>query len=930
MKFRNTFALASVSLLALSMPAFAQDAADEAKESDIVVTGTLVRGIAPAGTNVIGVTPEKIEETGASTVTQLLQTVPQFGSFNTIQAPIGGGNFVTTNRPNLRNLPGFTTTGGAATLMLVDGHRVVGMGVSSSTPDADAIAPGAIGRVEIIPDGGSAIYGADAVAGVVNFITRKNVNGVEADANYGFAKNYNTFDANFTAGKTWDGGGAVISYNFSRHDAIYGRDRDYVRIFPAVRPNGQTVVDAECSPGSVNPQNLGATGISPSPDVYGLPYTPATLAASRNVYTQCDSSDFATVYPEERRHSVFASVQQDIGDSLKFETTAFYMNRKQFSSQGRYHATTLLSSFNFSPEVATSPFVNVYDTSPGFIELHQVSWAYGDSNSLVQNIGVKAWGIAPSFTYDLGGSWQARALASYGESTSEQHSSRLDAGVLTRALPSGLFNPYNPTSSNAAALAIIGGVESFGLTKQRQFDVRLVVDGDLAQLPGGAIKLAAGVEYIDERYKTQRGDTLPGRQDNGYSDQVVNGVTLLPAKGAIPIFDLGRNTKSVFGELVVPFFSQENSTTGIQELTLSISGRYDDYSDFGGTFNPKFGITWKPADWLRLRAAWGKSFAAPSLADSDLADPVAANFATGGIVGFLAPTAVVVANGGTAPTPQQTNLLVLLGGTAGLKPQKATTWSVGADIEPTGIDGLRMSLTYFNISYDNVIAQPPFTTPTEFFSTFKNSYIVNPTPAQIAAATGLSSTIVGTPCTTCVYVIEDVRKANLGRFRLSGLDFSANYLGETSFGSVDLNVGGSYELTRKQSGTLVSGFTNLLAANNSKLKMRSSIGATVGDFRAQATWSHSQGYTRTPAVPAAGAFPAQDRIGSYNVIDLFFKYNLPGMGALKDAALTLGINNVLDRDPPQFRAQQIVLAQNGYANGSTVGRLVQIGISTKF
>jgi iron complex outermembrane receptor protein len=181
-----------------------------------------------------------------------------------------------------------------------------------------------------------------------------------------------------------------------------------------------------------------------------------------------------------------------------------------------------------------------------------------------------------------------------------------------------------------------------------------------------------------------------------------------------------------------------------------------------------------------------------------------------------------------------------------------------------------------------------------------------------------------------VYVIEDVRKANLGRFRLSGLDFSANYLGETSFGSVDLNVGGSYELTRKQSGTLVSGFTNLLAANNSKLKMRSSIGATVGDFRAQATWSHSQGYTRTPAVPAAGAFPAQDRIGSYNVIDLFFKYNLPGMGALKDAALTLGINNVLDRDPPQFRAQQIVLAQNGYANGSTVGRLVQIGISTKF
>lgn len=938
MRLGLKLSLAGVSFLALSVPAFAQDAAGNpnsagetvANKDEIVVTGTLIRGIAPAGTNSIAVSEEQVQETGATSVSQLLQTIPQFGSFNNLQAPSGGGNFVTTNRPDLRQLNS-TTSGGSSTLMLVNGRRVVGMGISSTTPDADLVPPGIIERVEIIPDGGSAIYGADAVAGVINFITRTDINGVEGDARYGFADNYHTFDANLTAGKTWDGGGIYLSYNYSEHDAIYGRDRDWVRTFPAAASFGQAVTSIQCSPGNVNPLNLFA-GLAPRPDVYGLPFTSATAATKRNVINQCDQSDGATVYPSEHRHAVFAGVNQQLNDSLHFDVSAFYTNREQRSSQGQYNGVNTVTAFPLTPLLSSSPYVLSHLVGTDLAQ--SVSWAFGPSDGLHQNISIEAWGIVPTFTYDIGSNWQARLTASYGESTSEQHSTALNVAALTNALPSGLFNPYDPAASDPTALAAITNQESFGRVRQRLFNTRLVLDGDLFQLPGGAVKLAAGAEYIDEGFIAQRGTTVPGFQNSGFPGHSINGTLIIAPQDRIPINHLSRDTKAAFAELVVPVFGQDNATGGFQELTLSASGRYDDYSDFGSTFNPKFGVTWRPIDWVKLRGSWGTSFAAPSLADNAAADPVAFNWATGPVVGFLAPTETLVGNGFPPPGPSQNTLIVLLGGNPDLQPQEATTWSLGADIDPPFIPGLRLSGTYYNISFDDLISQPPFTVPSEFFSIFRNSFIVNPSQDQIDAALAGSSFVVGSPCSpmpTCVYVLEDVRKANLGRRRLSGLDFAVNYVTETKFGSIDFNANATYELTRKQSATSTSQFIDILDDNRSRLKARSSIGVWIGDFRAQATWSYTQGYSLDPFVPAAGGFPVQKRVGDFNLFDLFFKYNVPGEGALKDLSFTLNVNNVFDQDPPVYRAQQIVASANGFAPGlGTVGRLIQFGVSKKF
>lgn len=922
---------AALSALTIGGVANAQttESHETATSTEIVVTGTMIRGVAPGGTNVIGVSQESVQETGASTVSQLLQTIPQFGSFNSFQAPIGGGNFQTTNRPNLRNLPGFTTTGSAATLMLVDGHRIVGMGISSTSPDADVIAPGAIERIEIVPDGGSAIYGSDAVAGVINFITRKNVNGVEADARYGFADNYHTFDANLTAGRTWDTGSLIVSYNYSQHDAIFGRDRDYVKLYPAnIAGIAVPVTSLECSPGNVQALSPGAAGLTPL-GVYGLPYTPATAASRLNVTNQCDPSDFASIYPKEHRHSVFAGLNQQLSDRLEFDVRAFYMNREMVSALDPYRVTTLIAPFPGIEGVAFSPFAGAHNATGGF-EFHNVSYVLGGpQDGRRAHVSLETWGITPTFTYDIDGNWRARAMASYGESVTEQHTTDPNLAALPLAIAAGLINPYDPASSDPAAIGVFTNFENFGRAEQQQFNTRLVVDGDLFTLPGGAAKIAAGAEYLRSDLDSQKGNAVPGFQNQGFPAQLVNGIVVAAPVPALPIYKLDRNVKSLFAEVVVPVFGADNATGGLQELTLTAAGRYDKYNDVGDTFNPKFGVTWKPVDWVRLRGAWGKSFAAPSLADSAQADPTSLNWASGATFAFLVPTPLLVAQGYPAPVAGQ-NSIVLLGSKPGIEPQKATTWSAGVDIDPPMLPGLRLSATYFNIKYKGVIGIPPFTNQSTYFEFFNNSFVVNPTQAQIDAALAGAATTQGSACApqpSCVYIIQDVRKQNLGEFNLDGIDFSASYATATSFGSIDLNVAGSYELNRKQSQSPTAPLADQLTANNSRLKMRSSVGTNIGNLRAQATWSHSQGYDISPALPVPSA---QTKVASFNVIDLFFRYEVPGQGFAKDLSFTLNVNNVFDEDPPVYKAQSLTLANSGFANGATVGRLLQFGVSKKF
>jgi iron complex outermembrane recepter protein len=865
------------------------EAADQPGGGEIIVTGTLLRGIAPTGTNVIGVNSEEIEATGATSTNDLLASIPQNGTFNAPPSiPSGVNNQSTNFRPRLRDL-GSPYASGAATLVLLDGHRFVGMGIRQTTPDPDIIPPSIIERVEVIPDGGSSIYGSDAVAGVINFITRRRVSGITVEGRYALGDEYQKVDTSLTVGQTWGMVSAYAAYNFTWNDDILGIDRDYVQ-----RLNWATGqrADVTCNPG-----NITLTPVGGVPTTYALP---GRVAGTVN---RCDTSDFAAFWPEMRRHSVFAGVSLE-GETVQFDVRGFYAHRLSRARRGP------LTTPSASITPANPFYVDIPGaTTTGRTQTVAFDWSPVFGNDAVDDSTLEAWGVTPTMSIDMGSGWQLRWLANYGRSTSINRNTGLNTTLLNSAL-AGMtsqtaINPYDVASTpNKQLLQSIGNYLSlYAEAQQELINTRLIVDGSLLSLPGGDMRVAAGTEYIRESFKSKSGNGVPGFQD------------ALNLRGA------HRHVYSAFGELYIPIFGPGNAGPGHESLVISASGRYDNYSDFGSTFNPKIGVTYKPFDGLTFKGNWGTSFQAPGLADSRAA------VTTLSIIPFP-----IIPNPFQPPVASNQPYLAIQGGGTNLRPQTATTYSFGADIEPAFAPGLRASLTYFNIDFKDLVDTPPLGQASNFFRFYTGNFIMNPTEAQVLA---LISDIPGAPTQfagadlyaagkPAVYAIVDIRRTNLSRVKLDGLDFSVSYARETSFGAIDASVSGTYQLNRKTQPVVTLPFSDDLAVGTSRFGLVAKAGADIGNFRAQVTWYHNAGYKQEPI--ATNNF--QDKIDAFNVVDLFFKYDVPGTGMLQDLTLTLNVNNVFNAEPPVWQTFDFV--NFGYTNGFTLGRVVQLGVKKQF
>jgi iron complex outermembrane recepter protein len=457
------------------------------------------------------------------------------------------------------------------------------------------------------------------------------------------------------------------------------------------------------------------------------------------------------------------------------------------------------------------------------------------------------------------------------------------------------------------------------------------------------VKLAVGYEYMHDNFQQR---TAPA-----------NGVI-----GAIlsqPFATYRRRIHSLFGEVQVPIVGDDNRMGFLHTLTLAGSVRYDHFSDFGSTTNPKIGVNFKPTEWLGFRGNYSTSFNAPSpndqlgsLRNSATAFPFNA---------FVRP----------GDTPTANGTIALQGSNPGLLPQTAKSYSFGVDIDPPFLGGLHASANYYNVKFKNVISIP--TPGPGIFANFPNNVISNPAGLPLttirdflnASGAPQAATVLATVTAGCtnpaacpnVYELVDFRQGNYGGVNVEGIDFAVSYRTDTSFGGMDAGVSGNYQLDRTtQTGPGAPVIdqlktTNLLLPNgqriinnaSSRLQLSATVGADVGAFRAQATLNHSSGFkvvrcdpTTVPActpsatgIPTASGLP-QDKVGDFNTLNLFFKYEVPSESyLLRDLEFTLNINNVFDTDPPVLR-QVGTNSGSGYANGFTLGRLVQFGVSKKF
>lgn len=844
----------------LGTSSLADGVASQDQAEDIVVTGTLIRGIAPTGTNVVALGREQIATTGAMTTNEVLANVPQvtssFMSVPTITSD--GGN--TSVRPNLRDLG---RASGSTTLVLIDGHRVVPNGGT----DPDMIPPGALERVEIVPDGGSSIYGSDAIGGVINLITRRSFDGFEAMARRGWANEYTTSDVSLTAGKKWDSGSAFISYFYQKNDALFGRDLDFMR-----DPSGDS---SYCLPGTV----VSDTGTFP------LPGRPA-----------CDSTDDTSFRPAAERQSIYAAFNQDITDFLNFDVRGYYTTRE-------YIASLLINVA--SPQNLAVPSTNFY-FNPAYGTNQTVRTTFAgafDRRSSYRNDQVH---IIPTLTAKLGGTWQLRASGAYQWSRNRELGNAVDSGAVGTALAgttaATALNPYNIGASNPNVLAGILR-EFFSSSQSRLYQARVVTDGSLFTLPGGDVRVAVGAEYLEEQSSdNRRGNYLPGQG----------------ATAPLTVADSKRRVKSLFGELIVPVFGAENGGPGYQALSLSASGRYDSYSDFGSTFNPKFGIDYTPFDGLKIRGNWGTSFNAPPM----------------GLQGGFQATQILPPSIFPVPGQQAPLSLILAGFVPNIQPQTADTWSVGFEAQPKAVPGLNLGATYYNIHLKDqigLLAGAPLAFTPELSQYLQDNQtcgqVLSKYSGFIPFGPSAASICAANPAQT--FAVLDLQQQNLGQLKQQGIDFNVSYQRPTSFGSVNASFAGTYILSRKSAIAPGLPFVDeLQGLGTSRLFFVASLGAQSGDVTANVSFNHRQGYDLNPPATTA-RFGTQTHVSSFNVVDLFLAYKLPAEWLPSETSLTLNVDNLFDQNPPFYNGCAGV-GQCGSINGATLGRMFTIGIRTKF
>jgi len=851
------------------------DSANEVPNAtDIVVTGSSIRGVPPTGSNLISVTRDDVRTIGATTTAGLLATVPQLNSFNTTPRASGGG--AGSFAPGLRSLPA------SATLPLMNGHRLVAASTKETNPDFPLIPDLAIERVEIVADGASAIYGSDAVAGVINFITRKRASGLEASVRYGVADDYHTFTASGLFGRDWGSGSFVAAYQYAENSNIRGGDRHF-RVVD-FRPYGGVDTRSTVCP---------AANVAVNTTAYAIFYAAPILAP--NTRNLCDNGAVTDIVPESRIHSGYLTAHQDLSDHVTLWGELLYSDRREIDQApppAGAGASGGVILYNI-PGFSTNPFFKAPPGSGATIEFVQFRTdnLYG-ADHIDNRFRVRAGNSSVGLDAKLVGDLKLSVYGTVDWARNDAYLPAINPAALDAAASASTtataLDPFGNGTSPAVAAKIIDYAGDLTI-HQRTYLGAAKVDGSLLDMPGGQLKIAVGAEYRHEAFR-QRG---------------IYGGSPVPEH-------LDRNIKSVYGEVFVPIFGAGNAAPMMHSLVLSLSGRYDDYSDFGATANPKIGVNWEPARGIMLRGTYGTSFRAPGLRD------------VGATVGAYYFNAAAIA-GSSLRDPSrgaaQVDTVVLYGGNRGLQPEKARTWSVGADLTPCFLPNFRASMTFYDIHYTDVIGTPggsiAFTDPT-----FASVVFRNPTAAQLSGLLAIAVPVnFAAGALPAIGNLLDFRQGNFGVRNTNGLDFDIGYRKTTRFGAIFADLAGNYILKYETRLSPTSAVSNQLDLGVPKATARGTLGAQIGALTAVGFVNYRHGITSLYATPTG---TAQYSAGSYTTVDLRFSLRLPNIGFAKGSELSLQVNDLFNQTPPFFPAT------DGIGGSYNLGRYVAVGLRKSF
>lgn len=857
----------NATVTAFSVPAFAQDTDDEDLEEveGFTVTGSRIARIDLETPNpVIRFSREDLLNTGFTNLGEALRSLP----FNSSQAVSAAGSNIGfasgTETVNLRGL------GNNNTLVLINGRRAVPSGAGAvngflSVIDINSIPASAIESMEILKDGASAIYGSDAVAGVLNVNLRKDYVGAGLEVYYG-----NTFDAD-SAEKSIFGilGSAtaktsiVATFDWFEKNAVANRDYDFSTTadqrpdktnpdFFTIGPDGRlNGIDWRSSRG------MPARFITPGGDVRTLPaLTDNPLVADivpvdRNLgYGYYDYQKVSWQFPEVKRKGFNFFATHDITENLYVFAEASYRQIEILNQAAESPFTTTDAGAGTNNRLvvsADSPF-NPYGERyfPGAgqsIELLNVRLLNAgprvtDATSIYPRLVTGVGGTALEFDWEAAAMWTKGSYENLNPGTSfdrQYQEALLGVNIDGQVLYANPFGPEDPR--------ITSYYSGYNPVKST-FETRLVdfsASGPIMELPGGSLGIAFGGEYRES-------ELVDARTTDNETGNVVGGSEGFSFTGT-------RDVMSFFAELSIPV---------TQQIEVQLAARYEDYSDFGDTTKPKIAAKWRINDWLLVRGSYSGSFKAPDLA----------LLYTEGNVSFT-PSAIIDPK---RPGDDASQIKTLGRGNVDLQPEETDTYSAGIILEPT--EDFTIEVSYFRFDQENLITRDgaEFTLNNEDNLPAGRVIRDDPTPADIAAGLPGRLNSIATDW------------FNADNFIYEGVDVSISYIMETEdWGNFRFGADFTRVLTVERTdtdslgNTFVSDFLGNQAGLYPKLTATFTLAWTKGDWAASIFTTYQDQLTDT-------FWPD---LGSYVRVNPSVSYS-----GLWDTTITVGARNIFDENPP--------------------------------
>lgn len=736
-----------------------QDEASGSKDLDlaeIVVTGSRLRSRGDPQPGVRVYTNQSIERSGRTTVSEFLNTLPNVSvSVHDSTGGFGGaGQPILVNTVKLHGLPNGTT------LLLIDGRRVESSGLTGGGTgqvffDLNNIPVAAIERVELLSEGSSAIYGSDAIAGVVNIVLKKDFSGLEIDGKYGYADGMDDFRTNVAIGHRSERVANSLFLSYQTNSLLGGDERSLTGNQDYTRFGGADARATACNPGNVySLDGSPLPGASSSFAAYRGSANSGTAQLSDFSYdslNHCSYGAYTTLVSPRDQLGALWNFKSALTDQSELFLDVLFSDSKTTGSFRGAPSGGFFLVFPISGANPYNPFGQDVNVEYLFTDASQASVS-NKTNFIRPSIGLKG----KVLEWD----WQTVAWYSRDEANFQQPAALANVeNILASASstdPATAINPF--VRGRPASQQILSGFfgDATGIGVGSTVALNSFVRGNLLELPSGSLEIVFGAELGRDRF---------------FNRFIYRNAPSIPDA---PDLNVSRRSKALFSEARLPLFktSSSESLPARNIATLTAAVRYDHFNDFGSKTTPQFGLELRPASFLLLKGGYGRAFKAPSL--PQLYTQIAS-----------VPSPIVdTQRDGQTVFPDVT----FGSGNGSLRPETAVSRTLGILFSSPSAPSLSLSASYWNIDQSNSIQIPDPQSLVDNESSFRDRVVRAPPEASAPGP----------------IVAIDASFINFGEIKVSGFDYDVRFGVTSRFG--EFNASLSATNTHRYDFALAPGF----------------------------------------------------------------------------------------------------------------------------